>query len=251
MTTINIHGILANEFGQVFSMNIRKPKEIMMAINTNKPNFISKIIELSKEGIHYAIIIDGKDIKEPLELEIKKSPKVIDIVPIICGSGPVALAAVGAITLYASTTAAVTAIGAGFAAFVGAAGAMMLSVGIQMMMAPNPEKAGKAPRIEVGGVKESFLFGSKANLLEQGSPVPVGYGRLRVGSNVILTTVHSHPIKNTAEAKLRTSGSSSNLDTSDENKTVAQVKKGNSKNSKKSTAKVIKKTSTTGRGYKK
>lgn len=245
MTTINLHGILAHEFGQVFSMNIRKPKEAIAAININKPNFISKIIELSKEGIHYAIIIDGKDIKESLELEITKSPKVIDIVPMICGSG-VVVAALGAIAMFASTTGAVAALGAGYVAAFSMVGALMLSIGVQMMMAPNPEKAGKAPRIEVGGVKESFLFGSKANLVEQGSPVPVGYGRLRVGSNVILTTIHSHPIKNTAEAKLR--GSSSGLDISEEN--VSQDKtpiKGNSKKSKKSTAKVVKKTKT-GRG---
>jgi len=195
MTTINLHGILAKEFGEVFLLKIRKPKDAIMAINMNRSNFIKRVMDLSKEGLHYAIIVDGKDVKEHLELEIKKAPRVIDIVPMICGSG-VVVAVVGAIALYASTTAAVIGtIGAFGAGLLGALGAMALSIGIQMMLAPNAEKAGKAPSIEVGGVKESFIFSSKANVADQGSPVPVGYGRLRIGSNVISASIKSHPNK--------------------------------------------------------
>jgi len=195
MTTINLHGILAKEFGEVFLLKIRKPKDAIMAINMNRSNFIKRVMDLSKEGLHYAIIVDGKDVKEFLELEIRKAPRVIDIVPMICGSG-VVVAVVGAIALYASTTAAVIGtIGAFGAGLLGALGAMALSIGIQMMLAPNAEKAGKAPSIEVGGVKESFIFSSKANVADQGSPVPVGYGRLRIGSNVISASIKSHPNK--------------------------------------------------------
>jgi predicted phage tail protein len=236
MTTINIHGILAKEFGNCFYLKIRKAKDAILAINTNHSNFLKRITDLSKEGFHYAVIVDGVNIKDSLELEIKKIPMNVDIVPIICGSG-IAVAAIGLIGI---TAAGAGMMGAGVAAtIIGGLGAMALSIGVQMMLAPDPAKAGKAPRIEVGGVKESFLFGSKANLIEQGSPVPVGYGRLRVGSNVILTTVHSHPIKNTAEAKLRSSSVDSSLDTNQENAVTPNV----AKKGIKSTAKVIKKTS--------
>ena len=207
MTTINLHGILAKEFGKAFSMKIRKPKDAIMAINMNKPNFSKRITDLSKEGIHYAILVDGEDVKDYLELEIKKAPSIIDIIPLICGSG-VAVAAIGAIGMWAATTGAVaTALGTGGALFLGSLAAAVLSFGVQMMLAPDPAKAGKAPSIEVGGIKESFIFGSKANLVEQGSPVPVGYGRLRVGSNVISTSVKSYPNKNKIDSNISTSSS--------------------------------------------
>ena len=204
MTTITLHGILAKEFGSCFYLNIRKAKDAISAINANYSHFSKRIVELSQEGLHYAIIVDGKNIKDHLELEVKTSPMTIDIIPMICGSG-IAVAAIGAIAMYASTLTAVTAIGAGFATAVGMVGAMLLSVGIQMMLAPNGAKAGKAPSIEVGGIKESFIFSSKANLVEQGTPVPVGYGRLRIGSNVIAVSVKSYPIKNNVNNQLSTS----------------------------------------------
>jgi predicted phage tail protein len=209
MTTINLHGILAKEFGKVFSMEIRKPKDAIMAINVNKPNFIKRITDLSQEGIHYSVLVDGKDVKDYLELEIKKIPNVIDIIPLICGSG-VTIAIIGAIGMYASG-AAVSAgiISAGVGTFLGSLAAAVLSYGVQMMLAPDPAKAGKAPSIEVGGMKESFIFSSKANLVEQGSPVPVGYGRLRIGSNVIGTSVKSYPNKSEVQRHMDTSYSPS------------------------------------------
>lgn len=209
MTTINLHGILAKEFGKVFSMKIRKPKDAIMAINTNRPNFSKRIVDLSKEGIHYAILVDGKDVKDYLELEVKKVPNVIDIIPLICGSG-IAVALIGVIGMYASGAAvAAGAISAGMGIFLGSLAATVLSFGVQMMLAPDPAKAGKAPSIEVGGLKESFIFGSKANLVEQGTPVPVGYGRLRVGSNVILTSVKSYPNKSEVNSHIEASSSPS------------------------------------------
>jgi predicted phage tail protein len=206
MTTINLHGILAKEFGKVFSIKIRKPKDAIMAIDINKPNFLKRITDLSKEGIHYAVLVDGEDVKDYLELEIKKTPSIIDIIPLICGAAGLAIAAIGAIGMYAAGAGvAAGVIGTGMGMFLGSLAATVLSYGVQMMLAPDPAKAGKAPSIEVGGIKESFIFGSKANLVEQGSPVPVGYGRLRVGSNVIATSVKSYPNKNNVENHLKTS----------------------------------------------
>ena len=199
MTNIRLHGILAKEFGNQFILKIRKAKDALLAIDANHSNFLKRITDLSKEGFHYAIIVDGKNIKDFLELEIKKIPTDIHIIPAICGSGGVAAAVLGTVAMYASTSAAIS---AGMALLLSTVGAMALSIGVQMMLAPNAAKAGKAPSIEVGGVKESFIFSSKANLVEQGTPVPVGYGRLRIGSNVISTTVKSYPIKNTVKDNL-------------------------------------------------
>ena len=202
MTNIRLHGILAKEFGNQFILKIRKAKDALLAIDANHSNFLKRITDLSKEGFHYSIIVDGVNIKDHLELEVKKIPMNIDIVPAICGSGGVAAAVLGTVAMYASTSAAIS---AGMALLLSTVGAMALSIGVQMMLAPDAAKAGKAPSIEVGGVKESFIFSGKANLIEQGSPVPVGYGRLRIGSNVISTSVKSYPAKGTVASDLTSS----------------------------------------------
>jgi predicted phage tail protein len=139
-----------------------------------------------------ASIIDGEKIQHLDQLNINKKPNQIDLIPTICGSGP-AIFAVGALLAGgASTTAGAAILGSAAAAqFAVSAGLMIASIGLQMMLAPKPEM--QRPESTVSGAKQSFLISSKANLTEQGSPVPVGYGRLRVGSSVIQSTIKSYP----------------------------------------------------------
>ena len=171
MTTINIHGILGHEFKSVLKLSINKPKEIIEAISCRYPLFRYRINELSQQGVVYSILIDGDIPKSFEELSIKKTPKVIDIMPIICGQGPIGQT----IAIFVAKTVVVAVIGAA----------------ISMALTPKPDL--KRPEASVSAAKESFMIGSKANVTEQGIPVPVGYGRLRVGSVVIHSTVKSYP----------------------------------------------------------
>jgi predicted phage tail protein len=61
-----------------------------------------------------------------------------------------------------------------------------------MMMRPKPPKPQQLTS-EISGSKQSFMIATKGNLTQQGTPVPVGYGRLRVGSNIIQTSIKSYP----------------------------------------------------------
>lgn len=197
MTIINIHGILANEFKPMISLAINKPKEVIDAICSNFPLFRNRVNELSQQGIHYSIIVDGESVSQLEQMNINKKPEQIDLVPTICGSGGGAAFAIGG--------GIVAAAGTGSAAILSTAiigsltvgqlltgvGMMMVSIGLQMMMAPKPDM--QRPESTVSAAKQSFMIGSKANLVEQGSPVPVGYGRLRIGSSIIQTTVKSYP----------------------------------------------------------
>jgi len=85
-------------------------------------------------------------------------------------------------------------------------------MGIQMMLAPKPKM--DRPESVVNSAKQSFLFSSKANIAEQGIPVPVGYGRLRVGSAVIQSTIKSYPQGFEKEIALESDGQSINNDRS-------------------------------------
>jgi predicted phage tail protein len=81
-------------------------------------------------------------------------------------------------------------------------------MGLQMALAPKPKM--ERPSSDVNSAKQSFLFSSKANIAEQGIPVPVGYGRLRVGSAVIQSTIKSYPQAFEKENALRSDGQALN-----------------------------------------
>ena len=201
MIIVNLHGILAHEFGDSFLMKIEKPKQVIDAISCNKPLFKKRILELSQQGIHYSILIDGENITNEHQLEIKKDNTVIDFTPVICGQGFVALLTfIGGTLLSGTAVGGALAIGVGAAAqatllssIIGGVLNMVAMTVIQQALAPSE----KPQRTEatVSGTKESFLISSKGNLAEQGIPVPVGYGRLRVGSYIIQSTVKSYPQK--------------------------------------------------------
>ncbi len=206
MTIINLHGILAYEFGKAFTMYIEKPKQAIDAIDANKTSFKKRILELSEQGIHYTILIDGENVSEAHQLEIKKDITVVDITPVICGQGFTALitaigtalgttgtaGAIGAALVTAGTGAAAgTLVATTLTTFIGGALNMIAVTLIQQALAPSNKPQRTEARIS--GAKESFLISSKGNLAQQGIPVPVGYGRLRVGTSIIQTTVKSYP----------------------------------------------------------
>jgi len=187
MTDITLHGILAVEFGRHFSMQVDKAKNVLAAIDCNRSNFIKRVNELSQEGLNYTIIVDNKSITDFLELEIEKEPKTIDLVPLIIGSGGFALvAAITGVVVEAGTTAFFVA-SAINAIIIG-----VISMGLQMLLAPKPEAPPPASAT-TKALQDSFGFSNKVNAATQGSPVPVGYGRLKIGAQVIQTSIKSYP----------------------------------------------------------
>jgi predicted phage tail protein len=179
MTNIILHGILAKEFGQNFKIKIYKAKNVINAINCNRNNFIYRLKELALEGLNYTIIVDNKEISHLDELNSNLEPKQIDLIPVIIGSGPLAAVIVPLVTSelfkQIAISVAITAI----------------TMGLQMMLAPRPEKP---PQLTASSkaLQESFNFSNRVNVASQGSPVPVGYGRLIVGAQVIQSTIKSY-----------------------------------------------------------
>lgn len=165
MTKINLHGILKYEFGEIMPLSISRLKEVIDAIDSVKKNFRARIYELASENIHFNIIADGESIKNINQLEMKKNFKQIDIVPVI---------------------------GGGWFWVVIQIAVMVISMAIQLMMRPKPPKAQQLSS-EISGNNQSFIFSSRGNLTQQGNPVPVGYGRLRIGSSIIQTSIKSYP----------------------------------------------------------
>ena len=196
MTNITLHGILGKEFGKNLKLNLNRTKYILKAIDVNKKNFINRINELSREGLNYTIIIDNQKIQDISELDIKNIPQEIHLVPMIVGSG----AAIGAAIL-TGISAGLAGIGIGTATvftssmlasqIVGGLILSAVSLGLQYLLADNESTSSQASA-STKALEESFMFSNKVNLANQGSPVPIGYGRLKIGAQVIQFSIKSY-----------------------------------------------------------
>ena len=165
MTTIRLHGILAKEFGDFFSMELDNAKDVFDAIGANRSGFKKRILSLSQQGFDYALIIDNKNISRAEEFLVKKNPQKIDLVPILGGGGvPTWIAVV--ITV--------------------------VSVAAQILLAPEPPEPPEITQT-ASSLEKSFTFSSPLNRAAQGTPIPIGYGELIIGSEIIQTTLKSYP----------------------------------------------------------
>jgi predicted phage tail protein len=199
MTQVNLHGVLAKEFNDNFLFSIKRPKEVFDAISCSFPQFRNRLVELANKGVHYTMLINGSKIQSAHELEVSNKPTTIDLVPLVCGSGGSGGFAIGAIVLGLLTfgVGALAYAGIAFTSLAAFAGTIMsvglgiAAMGLQMALAPKPDM--QRPESDVGGAEKSFAFSSKANVANQGVPVPVGYGRLRVGSSIIQSSIKSYP----------------------------------------------------------
>jgi predicted phage tail protein len=187
MTTVYLHGLLAKEFGRKFRFSLSRPRDAVWAIDANKKGFVNRLLELSKGGANYSVVVDGS-LANKFSVE-KAGAKEIHILPAISGSAGV-VTAIGVIlyaaALYAPEWAVVYLVALGSAA---------ISYGISNLMQ-------KDQKVDVGSasatstaLNKSFLFSNGENVTEQGIPMPIGYGRLRIGSAVIQSTVKSFPAK--------------------------------------------------------
>lgn len=164
MTKIKLHGILAKEYGDIFNMEVSKPRDVIKAIDCNRSGFRGRVVDLQRQGFIYDILVDKKRMSKESFLN-SKNPKQIDLVPVIVGSGLPILEAI-----------------------LVAVAQVVISYAL---MDPGTLDGGEAT---VGSTKGSLLFqGGNANIASQGSPIPIGYGRLKVGSQIIQSSVKSFP----------------------------------------------------------
>jgi len=197
MTQVKLHGILGKEYGADFRLQIGNPKNILHAIDANRDGFLPRIIQLQKEGVIYEIIINKKRLNGHQNLKNLDSVKTIDLIPVIVGGGPIGAGLTWLVggTFWANVTLAV----------------MFAAISYALTPAPDTEQVeGTA-----SASKSSMVFSNNVNTASQGAPLPLGYGRLKVGSQVIQATIKSYPQSNSAEAVLGTRGGDGGATSSD------------------------------------
>ena len=180
MTRVYLYGELRNKFGSEFKFKVDSTKEAFLAINSNRKGFIDELKKLAMKSVHYRVIVDDYVIRNPKEVEIKKIPKEIHIVPIVWGAGVIEGTIYALATILEAYMAWETAyLIASAVIYITAAVAV---AGVMMLLYPNPKPDFNQ---EVQAGSKSYLFGNRPNNTSQGQAVPVGYGRLKIGGSQI------------------------------------------------------------------
>jgi len=169
MTEVYLHGILAKKYGAKHRIAIFQPKDLLKAMEANYDDFLIDLKDLYKKNMHYTYIVNGKWVKNG-EYN-KEKIKRLDFVPMILGSGPVGWAIGISLTL-AIASAVYTYVQAGK---------------VEYPKIPGAEGVSSA-------FSKSLAFSNRENVIEQGGPVPLVYGRLRIGSFVIQSSIKSFPL---------------------------------------------------------
>jgi len=153
MVEVYLHGIFEEKFRSKYNFELESIADVLKAIDAVESNFMS-FLARNHDQMEFSILVDGKVLS--LEDANKKDMKRIDILP----------AAKGGLFWF----------------IVG----LVVSIGISVIMAANSVQAPTMDNASTQSAKtSSYSFRGETNVESQGKPVPLGYGRLRVGSNVI------------------------------------------------------------------
>lgn len=187
MLTVTLYGHLADRYGKTHHIDAKTPAEVIRAFCANFKDFKSQIIQ---DGQAFYKVLAGKENRSTGDKLHVGTSKEIKIVPIIGGKSGLGRIIVGAAliaaavyypplartTLFGTTTLASVATSIGFSLVLGGISSMLFT--------PAKSKINNGERPEN---LPSYAFAGAINTSGQGNPVPICYGRLRVGSQVIST----------------------------------------------------------------
>jgi predicted phage tail protein len=220
MVEIELHGVLAEKIKKnKWNLAINSVGEAIRAIETNTKILYKTLHELEKDNLKYRILINKKDFKifknpDEIENDLEKAIysnltvtyktedlKSIDIIPIIEGAGGVFTAIVGVV---------ITIIGAVlmfvpgmqlFGAALLIAGLGLAAAGFMSLLSSPPPFIApefQSPQIAAkGGGGKSYLFDGPTNTRGEGGPIPIGYGRLIIGSKTVSASFNTSYTPNT------------------------------------------------------
>jgi predicted phage tail protein len=179
MKRVLFHGLLKSFVGPEASVRVESLDDVYKFLKANSSRFEKKMRKLKGMLDSFLFIADGEILQINSSLQkILEGCKVLEII-----LGVVAII-VGAILIY-------TGVGAPF-------GYMLISVGISLfitaLMTPKSPKQIKTA---------SYLFSSSGvNVAARNTPVPLGYGRLSIGSLIIGAAIYNRDLTLEIDKKL-------------------------------------------------
>lgn len=183
MTTIKLYGAL-RQFGREFKLSVRSPAEAIKALCIQIPGFERFLSNAKSRGLEFAVFRGSKNIEEK-ELGYHGVGE-IRIAPVIVGRKRAGIlqTIVGAVMIVAGIFLLATPFGAPLIA----AGIGLVAGGVIQMLSPQAGglKTSAAPENTPG-----YAFGSAKNTTASGNPVPLCYGKRRVGGAIISAAIYA------------------------------------------------------------
>lgn len=195
LVKVKFHGDLASIFNSEWRLDVASVSEAINAINIltdhKLNNYLSRKDKLNAK---YRILINGKDFRSPVSnldasnVEMVNQTNLvykidnletIDIVPFIDNNDS---KTIGALFVVAGVILIIVGLATGLP-FIAVAGLALVMGGVAALLARPPEFLTFRNVDKFGN--ESYLFGGPTNVIGEGGPVPIGYGSLIVGSQVI------------------------------------------------------------------
>ena len=187
MTRIELRGEPGKIFGKIHHRLINKVSEAGTALAKTIPGFESYMISSKSRGLTFAVFKGKKNIGVD-DLGFPVTGEVIRIVPVIIGGkkAGVLQTVLGAVLVAAGAVLSFTPWAAA-SPFLYKFGAAMMLGGVVQMLSPQP--SGIASKQSADN-RASYAFGGVTNTAAQGYPVPLLYGRRRIGGAIISAGIY-------------------------------------------------------------
>lgn len=186
MVNVRFYGSL-KQFGTQFRLDCKTPAEVVQALTSQIPKlrqFIQQGLFTVRVGREY---LDNRYLEQGLNQHLREDATV-HFTPILKGSKKAGLfqTIVGAVMVVVGT----------FTSWAG--GAALVAGGIGLMAGGVAQMLTKMPSMSTGRdaeKKQSTSFSNLSNMAAQGRPMPLAYGRIRVGSLIISQGVETMDIE--------------------------------------------------------
>jgi predicted phage tail protein len=209
MKQVLLEGRLGEKFGREWELDVRTPAEALRAIEVNKKGFFRELIDSAEHGVGYRVLIGKRELEEETIREELNFPfgqkETFSLIPIVGGAGKGGVKFIIGLILVVAAVALVPVSGGqslwGASALGPVTWGNMAAFGALLMVGGVAQMLSRTPSIEDANSPEnraSYLFNGPVNTVAQGGPVPVGYGRLTIGSILISggIIVNEIPISN-------------------------------------------------------
>jgi predicted phage tail protein len=191
MRKVKLLGELGKKFGRVFKLDVKTPAEAIRALCVNLPGFEQHLAQSQQRNVGYKVI-QGKDELDENGLLLPLGKQDLKLVPVVMGSGSLGRILLGGALIFASMFNPLGFFG-GTALLTGTAATIATAVGTSLVIGGVSELLFPAPKTPTlqdrPDNKPSYVFNGAVNTTAQGYPVPVGYGRMIVGSAVISAAI--------------------------------------------------------------
>ena len=226
MKKVVLRGELGKQFGRVHHFDLNTPAEAIRALCANFEGFQQALVTAAERGVGYIVQVGKSAIEELDEIHNPTGQsEEISITPVLAGAGGgtgkilAGIAIVAASIIFAPTVGGFLGLGAGavtsgaagtmaaITSITGAIGVSLILSGTAQLLSPQPadlpgltgatgargnsfDPANNDPADN----RASYIYNGAVNLTAQGNPVPICYGRMRVGSVVVSAGVSTTDI---------------------------------------------------------